>query len=98
MELLGTEMPFEEFDRLICEQSNGKELRVINGKVEAVEIVPTAQEIAQAKIEELKQKLQETDYLAIKFAEGELTEQDFATTKAMRKAWRAEINKLEREL
>lgn len=28
MELLGIEMPFEEFDRLLCEQSKGKELVV----------------------------------------------------------------------
>lgn len=37
MELLGIEMSFEEFDRLLCEQSKGKELVVDNGKVIAVE-------------------------------------------------------------
>ena len=28
MKLLGIEMPFEEFDKLMCEQNNGKELKV----------------------------------------------------------------------
>lgn len=50
------------------------------------------------RIAELKQKLQETDYKAIKYAEGELTEEEYAPMKAQRKAWREEINKLEEEL
>ena len=37
MELLGIEMSFEEFDKLMCEQAKGKELVVDNGKVIAVE-------------------------------------------------------------
>ena len=50
------------------------------------------------RISELKQKLQETDYKAIKYAEGELSEEEYAETKAQRRAWREEINKLEEEL
>lgn len=33
MELLGIEMSYEEFDRLMCEQAQGKELMVEDGKV-----------------------------------------------------------------
>lgn len=33
MELLGIEMSLEEFDRLMCEQAQGKELIVEDGKV-----------------------------------------------------------------
>ncbi len=47
------------------------------------------------RINELKKQLADTDYLAIKFAEGELTAEDFTPIKAQRKAWRAEINDLE---
>ena len=47
------------------------------------------------KILELKEKLKESDYKAIKFAEGELTAKEYASTKAERKAWRKQINKLE---
>lgn len=50
------------------------------------------------KISQLKQYLSDTDYKAIKFAEGELTEEEYAETKTQRKSWREEINKLEEEL
>ena len=50
------------------------------------------------RISELKQKLQETDYKAIKYSEGELSAEEYAETKAQRRAWREEINKLEEEL
>ena len=50
------------------------------------------------RIAELKQKLQETDYKAIKYSEGELSVEEYAETKAQRRAWREEINKLEEEL
>ena len=50
------------------------------------------------RIIELKQKLAETDYKAIKYVEGELSVEEYAETKAQRRAWREEINKLEEEL
>lgn len=50
------------------------------------------------KIIELKRKLRETDYKAIKYAEGELSAEEYAETKAQRRAWRAEINQLETEI
>ena len=46
-------------------------------------------------IAELKDKLAKTDYQAIKFAEGELSEKDYAPIREERKAWRAEINQKE---
>ena len=46
----------------------------------------------------LKANLIRTDYQAIKYAEGELTEEEYAETKAARKAWRAEINELQAKL
>lgn len=56
---------------------------------------PTEEEINQARIAELKQKLAETDYAVIKIAEGEATQDDYAEVLAQRKDWRAEINKLQ---
>ena len=50
------------------------------------------------KIRKLKQKLAETDYKAIKFAEGELTEEEYAPIREERRAWRDEINAMEAEL
>lgn len=49
----------------------------------------------QVVIRSLKQKLSDTDYLAIKFAEGELTEEEFAPIKAQRQEWRTQIRALE---
>ena len=46
----------------------------------------------------LKLQLQESDYKAIKYAEGFISEQDYAEMKAQRQAWRDEINRLESEV
>lgn len=50
------------------------------------------------KIAVLKDKLNATDYQALKFAEGELTAEEYAETKEKRKQWRVEINELEAQL
>lgn len=54
--------------------------------------------IKQDNILSLKLKLQRTDYLALKYAEGEITASEYAPTLAKRRAWRAEINALETEI
>ena len=46
----------------------------------------------------LKAKLRATDYKAIKFAEGELSAEEYEETRLQRKAWREQINTLEIEL
>lgn len=46
-------------------------------------------------MKELKAKLAGTDYQAIKYAEGLLTEEEYAPIKAQRQAWRDEINQLQ---
>ena len=43
----------------------------------------------------LKAKLAETDYKAIKYAEGLYSEEDYAPIKAQRQAFRDRINELE---
>lgn len=55
----------------------------------------TKEELAKIEISNLKQKLRDTDYKAIKFAEGELSEAEYAPIRTERRKWRAEINKLE---
>ena len=54
--------------------------------------------LTQLKIDVLKHQLSETDYKAIKYAEGLLTEEEYAPIKAERQAMRDEINRLEAEL
>ena len=47
------------------------------------------------KIDLLKQRLQETDYQAIKFAEGWLSEEEFSPLRSYRQSLRDKINQLE---
>ena len=49
----------------------------------------------QSEIIELKKYLSETDYKAIKFAEGELSDTDYQETKLQRHEARVRINELE---
>jgi ABC-type transporter Mla MlaB component len=46
----------------------------------------------------LRGELHNSDYKAIKFAEGELTEEEYAPIREQRKAWRAEINALRADI
>ena len=48
-----------------------------------------------ARIASLKRLLAESDYKAIKYAEGFIPEDEYAPIKAQRQAWRDEINSLE---
>lgn len=50
----------------------------------------------EKRILELKAKLSETDYNAIKFFENELTSAEYAPIMLKRKQWRSEINELEK--
>ena len=78
---------------------------VVDGKFTIKRRTPTVEEIKvdeTAKINrqifELKQKLTQTDYKAIKYSEGLLTDEEYAEVKAQRQEWRAGINKLEEKL
>lgn len=50
------------------------------------------------KIAMVKEKLRATDYLAIKYAEGLISEEDYKPIKEQRQVWRAEINKLQDQI
>lgn len=54
--------------------------------------------IKKERIKELKQLLKDSDYRAIKYAEGQYTKTEYAPYKEQRKAYRDEINALEEEL
>lgn len=47
------------------------------------------------EISKLKAKLSATDYQALKYSEGFISEEDYAEIKAQRQAWRTRINELE---
>lgn len=55
----------------------------------------TESELAENKIAELKQKLQDTDFHILKIVEGAATLSDCAEVISKRASWRKEINELE---
>lgn len=50
------------------------------------------------EIQQLKKQLSDTDYKAIKYAEGQISEEDYAAIRAERQACRDRINWLEEQL
>ena len=52
----------------------------------------------EMEIRSFQQLLTNTDYKAIKYAEGAITEEEFAETKAKRQHWRDMINEYQEEL
>lgn len=72
--------PAREEEILIYVPYTEKELKIID---------------AEKKIQELKDKLEKTDYQAIKYAEGQMTPEDYEPMKIKRQQWRVEINELE---
>lgn len=53
---------------------------------------------AEEQIVMLKQNLADTDYKAIKYAEGLISDEEYGEIKALRQQWRDEINRLESEV
>ena len=96
-----SELNDEEYSNVVEWCNEGNEY-TIEDKGEYYAVVkipePTEEEIKQARIEELKTKLAETDYVVIKIAEGEATRDDYEEVLNQRQAWRAEINELEQQL
>lgn len=71
---------------------------LVNGRYTLVPNDPTEenkQKGYRERIVELKKLLAESDYKAIKYAEGAISEADYTLDKAKRQAWRDEINLLE---
>ena len=54
-------------------------------------------ENAIQEISQLKKQLSDTDYKAIKFAEGEINPEEYLPIKNQRAEWRAKINKLQED-
>lgn len=78
-----------------CNKNNAYIEKIADNRYEIKEVpAPSEAEINAGKIVELKEELASTDYKAIKFAEGWLTEEEYAPIKAERQAIRDKINQL----
>lgn len=95
------EVTDERHAELVEMANSGKELYVksIKDKEFALrDIIVSQEQQRQNRIAELKSLLAQTDYQAIKYAEGQLSASEYAEMKKQRQAWRDEINELETEV
>lgn len=73
----------------------------INGWTYKKEVCPmkTEQDLLKdqyrIEIQQLKKQLSDTDYKAIKYAEGQISEEDYASVRELRQSYRDRINELE---
>jgi flagellin-specific chaperone FliS len=56
------------------------------------------EQTTESKIAELKQMLADSDYKAIKYAEGLISDEEYEPIRAQRQEWRNQINILEESL
>ena len=77
------------------------EVSDVNGWTYRKELCPmkTEQDLLKdqyrLEIQQLKKQLSDTDYKAIKYAEGQISEEDYASVRAERQGYRDRINYLE---
>lgn len=87
----------DETWRVYCYWPAGTAWDVIGGAFVQLRTIADVQASLEAErqIRDLKQKLGETDYQAIKYAEGRLSDEEYAASSAQREAWRVQIRELE---
>ena len=88
----------EQVDAVFAGLDANQVLKDINGVPTYVKLYTDAELTVQAnkkRIAELKALLQATDYQAIKYAEGFISEVDYAPIKQVRQSYRNKINELE---
>lgn len=94
------ELTDDEHTALMRGQCQGKVIVFHDDKKPTLEDPPppTESELATWRIRELKSFLKETDYVAIKIAEGVADSSEYEETLEKRRDARAEINELEKKL
>lgn len=95
------EVTDERHAELVEMANSGKELylsNLVEKSFDLREIIISQEQQRQNRIVELKNLLAQTDYQAIKYAEGQLSASEYAEMKKQRQTWRDEINELETEV
>ena len=88
----------EQVNAIFAGRGANQVLKDMNGVPTYVNLYTDAELTVQAnkkRIAELKALLQATDYQAIKYAEGFISEVDYAPIKQVRQSYRNKINELE---
>ena len=87
-----------QVDAIFAGRGANQVIKDVNGVPTYVNLYTDAELTVQAnkkRIAELKALLQATDYQAIKYAEGFISEVDYAPIKQVRQSYRNKINELE---
>lgn len=91
----------EQVDAIFKNRGVNQVIKDVNGIPTAVDLY-TESELSIAynkkRIAELKSLLQATDYQAIKYAEGFISEEDYLPIKQARQEYRNQINELEAQM
>lgn len=87
---LNTKSPLHDENYIEITEEEFKELTYVEPHV-----IDKTKAAKRNEINKLKAQLQATDYQAIKYAEGWLTEEEYAPIKAERQSMRDRINELE---
>ena len=88
----------EQVNAIFAGRGANQVMKDVNGAPTYVNLYTDAELTVQAnkkRIAELKALLQATDYQAIKYAEGFISEVDYAPIKQVRQSYRNKINELE---
>lgn len=91
----------EQVDAIFAGRGANQVIKDVNGVPTYVNLYTDAELTVQAnkkRIAELKALLQATDYQAIKYAEGFISEADYLPIKQVRQSYRNEINELEAQI
>ena len=91
----------EQVDAIFANRGENQVIKDVDGVPTAVDLY-TESELTIAykkkRIAELKSLLQSTDYQAIKYAEGFISEEDYLPIKQARQEYRNQINELETQI
>ena len=91
----------EQVDAIFAGRGTNQVIKDVNGVPTYVNLYTDAELTVQAnkkRIAELKALLQATDYQAIKYAEGFISEADYLPIKQVRQSYRNKINELEAQI
>lgn len=88
----------DEIDNVKKPLKKGCETIIVKDEINNIAFFDFKETPQSKEIKELKQKLSDTDYQAIKYAEGQISEEEYQPIKEERQAWRDRINELESEV
>ena len=85
----------EEIEKIERPYKKGYKTVIVKDVINNIAFFDFRETPQSKEIKELIQKLSDTDYKAIKYAEGQISEEEYQPIKEERQAWRDRINELE---